>query len=210
MELLQNKLPLVAILRGINTNEASQYVEILIEQGYHFIEVPLNSPNAIETISLLHQKFHQQCCIGAGTVTDEQALQQVLDTGVRLIVTPNLNLQVIAKAKAADCLIFVGVMTPSEAYSAIHAGAQCLKFYPAEIIGANGFKAIKSILPSHIACFPVGGITADQQQMQQYIQAGAAGFGIGGALYRPGIPLLEFEKKAKAFKASYENIILSN
>lgn len=202
--LLQTKLPLIAILRGIKTDEAIQYVSKLIELGYFFIEVPLNSPNALETIRLLHEKFGQRCLIGAGTVTDEMQLKQVLDIGIKLIVTPNVNSKVITLAKQNNCCLFVGVMTPSEAFEAIHYGATLLKIYPSDVIGCHGFKAIKTVLPPSVSCFPVGGINADYKVMEKYLQFGASGFGIGSALYSPGIVLDEFVERASAFKTSYE------
>lgn len=206
-ELFQNRLPLIAILRGIKTEEAIQYVRKLIELGYYFIEVPLNSPNALETIRLLQHEFKSQCLIGAGTVTHLDELKKVLETGARLIVTPNVNTDVIRLAKQSDCLIFVGVMTPSEAYTAIHCGAECLKIYPAEIIGSKGLKAINAILPKHIHCFPVGGINPDAEQLKQYLAAGARGFGIGSSLYSAGMSLTELENRAIAFKNSYESAV---
>lgn len=204
----QTKLPLIAILRGIKTHEAKQYVSKLIELGYYFIEVPLNSPNALETISLLHQEFKDKACIGAGTVTDEYLLQSVLNTGVKFIVTPNVNTKVIKLALENQCTIFVGVMTPTEAYTAIHCGATLLKIYPAEIIQPNGFKAIKAILPPHIQCFPVGGINAESKFLKDYLKIGAAGFGIGGSLYHQGITFDQFTHNALMFKQCYEKACL--
>lgn len=134
MAAITEKCPLIAILRGIKTEEAEQYVSKLIELGYYFIEVPLNSPNALDTICLLQQKFGDRCCIGAGTVTDVELLKQVLETGAKLIVTPNVNPEVIKLAKQNGCIIFVGIMTPSEAFLAINSGAKLLKIFPAEII----------------------------------------------------------------------------
>ncbi|OOR98836.1 hypothetical protein B0186_08545 [Canicola haemoglobinophilus] len=205
-ELIQNKLPLVAILRGIQTEEALRYAQKLIELNYYFIEVPLNSPNALVTIKLLQEKIGHLCCIGAGTVTNLDELKAVLATGVKLIVTPNVNTEVIAFAKSQDCIIFSGVMTPTEAYSAIHAGTTFLKLYPAEIIGIKGLKALKAVLPKDIECFPVGGISADFEQMENYVANGASGFGIGNALYKSGMSFAEFEQNALRFKSVCERI----
>lgn len=196
-------LPLVAILRGIQTAEAVAYVERLVELGYYFIEVPLNSPNALQTISLLHQHFASRCMIGAGTVTNVTALQQVLETGVRLVVTPNMNPEVIELAVQHQCLLFVGVMTPTEAFIAIEKGAKQLKIYPAEVVGVMGLKAMKAVLPKDIQCFPVGGVQPNAKQMQQYLNAGAAGFGIGSALYTTGISIEELTRRAQMFKQAY-------
>ncbi|MCW9699798.1 MULTISPECIES: 2-dehydro-3-deoxy-6-phosphogalactonate aldolase [unclassified Avibacterium] len=204
-EILNEKMPLVAILRGITTDQSVQYVSKLIELGYYYIEVPLNSPNALDTLRLLYNQFGQQCLIGAGTVTDEHLLQQVLDIGIKFIVTPNMNTNVIKLAKANNCTIFVGVMTPTEAYDAIHCGANLLKIYPAEVFGYNGFKAIKTVIPPEILCFPVGGINADSEQMKKFLAIGASGFGIGSALYSSGLDFNEFAKRAEAFKSCYEN-----
>ncbi|KAE9527542.1 2-dehydro-3-deoxy-6-phosphogalactonate aldolase [Testudinibacter aquarius] len=198
-ELVKSHLPLVAILRGIKTEEAIEYVSKLIELGYFFIEVPLNSPNALQTIKILSNKFGSYCCIGAGTVTNLALLIGALNSGAQLIVTPNVNLQVIQEANKNDCVLFTGVMTPSEAFSAIDAGAKILKFFPADVLGFNGFKAIKSILPPDILCFPVGGITADSEKINKYVELGVNGFGLGNSLYYPGIELHDFINGAKEF-----------
>ncbi|MGR3806960.1 2-dehydro-3-deoxy-6-phosphogalactonate aldolase [Pasteurella testudinis] len=198
-ELIKNHLPLIAILRGIRTEEAVEYVSTLIDLGYFFIEVPLNSPNALETIKILSDKFGSYCCIGAGTVTNSELLNGVLKSGAKLVVTPNVNKQVIKEANKNSCVLFTGIMTPSEAFSAINAGATMLKIFPADILGFNGFKAIKSILPPDTLCFPVGGITADLTKMQKYIELGADGFGLGNSLYYPKIELSDFIRRAKDF-----------
>lgn len=206
IENISGKCPLIAILRGIKTEEAEQYVSHLIELGYYFIEVPLNSPNAIGTIRLLQEKFGDRCCIGAGTVTDVELLKQVLATGVKLIVTPNVDPEVIKLAKASGCLIFVGVMTPTEAFLAINSGATKIKIFPAELVGPTGFKAILSVLPKEVSWFPVGGIKADKAQMQSYVSLGAKGFGLGNALYSAGISLEEFINNATKFKQAWDEI----
>ncbi|KGQ36992.1 2-dehydro-3-deoxy-6-phosphogalactonate aldolase [Gallibacterium genomosp. 1] len=203
---LSDKCPLVAILRGIRMEEAEKYVSHLIELGYYFIEVPLNSPNALKTIKLLQQKFSDQCCIGAGTVTNVSLLNQVLEIGVKLIVTPNVDPEVIKLAKASGCSIFVGIMTPTEAFLAINSGATMLKIFPAELVGTKGFQAMLSVLPKNVSCFPVGGIKADKEQMQSYITLGAKGFGLGNALYRAGMPIDEFIENAKKFKQVWSEL----
>ncbi|OBW91336.1 2-dehydro-3-deoxy-6-phosphogalactonate aldolase [Gallibacterium salpingitidis] len=206
MAAITEKCPLIAILRGIKTEEAEQYVSKLIELGYYFIEVPLNSPNALDTIRLLQQKFGDRCCIGAGTVTDVELLKQVLETGAKLIVTPNVNPEVIKLAKENGCIIFVGIMTPSEAFLAINSGAKLLKIFPAEIVGPVGFKAIKSVLPKDVSCFPVGGVKADTAQMQSYISLGAKGFGLGSALYSAGISFDQFTQNATNFQLAWQEV----
>ncbi|MFZ7200833.1 2-dehydro-3-deoxy-6-phosphogalactonate aldolase [Avibacterium avium] len=198
--------PLVAILRGISTHDAERFVQYLIDVGFYYIEVPLNSPNAFETIELLYKKFDGKCCIGAGTVTNVEQLNKVIELGVRFIVTPNVNPEVIKLANKFDCLIFVGVMTPSEAFLAINSGAKLLKIFPTELLGENGFKALLSVLPKDIECFPVGGIKANKEQMSRYISIGAKGFGLGNSLYSEGMLFDSFKENASRFQEIWQEI----
>lgn len=196
-------LPLIAILRGITPNEVVDYATLLYQHGYRYIEIPLNSLNAYESIERAVQALGDEACVGAGTVTNMSELEKVLAVGAELIVSPNCNVNVIKTALQQGCEVFPGVMTPTEAYDAINCGVTQLKFFPAEILGINGVKAITTILPKEVKCFPVGGIQADAGLMTQYLKAGATGFGLGSALYYPGMSLEHFSGNALAFKQAF-------
>lgn len=198
--------PLIAILRGIETAEVLDVAEKLIANDFRFIEVPLNSPNAIESIRLLVEKFSDKAVIGAGTVTDVEKLDEVLATGSKLIVTPNMNPQVIEKAVENKCLICCGVSTPTEAFSAIAHGATVLKFFPAETMKPMGIKAVKSVLPPEIMCIAVGGINPDSKVLSDYIAAGAEGFGLGSNLYKRGISLSDLEQNAIEYRNAWRQL----
>lgn len=200
------KNPLIAILRGIETSEVVEVTEKLIENDFRFIEVPLNSPNAVESIQLLVDKFAGEAVIGAGTVSDVEKLDAVLATGAKLIVTPNMNPHVIEKAVANDCLVCCGVSTPSEAFNAIAHGATVLKFFPAETIKPTGLKAVKSVLPPEIMCIAVGGINPDSKLLSDYIAAGAEGFGLGSNLYKRGISLSTLEQNAIEYRNTWHQL----
>lgn len=198
--------PLIAILRGIKSYEVLEVTQCLIEEGFGMIEVPLNSPNAIHSIQLLVDTFGHKCLIGAGTVTTEREADSVIETGAKLIVTPNFNRRVVEMSRASGCITFPGVITPSEAFSALESGADGLKVFPVSMVGLEGFKALKSVLPKGIPCFPVGGITPDVGSMKPYIDAGASGFGLGSALYKAGMSVAEVKETARAFMGVYNNL----
>ncbi|UGA56664.1 2-dehydro-3-deoxy-6-phosphogalactonate aldolase [Vibrio sp. VB16] len=200
------ELPLIAILRGVEPSEVLDMAEVLIDNGFRFIEVPLNSPKAIFSIEKLVEKYGDKAFIGAGTVTDIEKLKPVLQTGAKLIVTPNMNPDVIRLARTHDCVVFSGVQTATEAFSAVDCGVTALKFFPAELIQPLGVKAIKSVLPSEVICCPTGGIEANSEQMKSYLEVGADGFGLGSALYKKGMKPLELNIRAKAYRDSWNNI----
>ncbi len=200
---LDNHLPLIAIIRGVLPQNVIAVAEVLIESGFTMLEVPLNSPNALESIRLLVNKFGEKYCIGAGTVTSPELAQQVIDTGANLVVTPNCNEDVIRMSVAAGCATFPGVVTPTEAFSALAAGATGLKLFPISMIGLEGFKALKSVLPEGTACYPVGGIEPTVESMQPYINIGATGFGLGSALYKPAMSLEQIKVNAISYVKNY-------
>ena len=199
-------LPLIAILRGVEPNEVIEVTRGLLKYGFRFIEVPLNSPNAIQSINKLMQTFGEKAFIGAGTVTTVDKLMPVIEAGAKLIVTPNMNPDVIRTAQAHDCMVFSGIQTPTEAFAAIEHGATALKFFPAELIQPQGVKAIKSVLPPETICCPTGGIEADPKQMQSYRDVGVDGFGLGSGLYKKGIKPSELEERAKAYRDSWMSL----
>ncbi|HEY6457405.1 MAG TPA: 2-dehydro-3-deoxy-6-phosphogalactonate aldolase [Steroidobacteraceae bacterium] len=183
-EQLLAKMPLIAILRGIRPREAVDIAEALSVAGFLCVEVPLNSPDALESISALRRRFDGRLLIGAGTVLTEAEVAAVQQAGAQIAVSPNTNPGVIAAAKGLDLICVPGFATATEALAGAAAGADALKLFPAESASAAVVRALKAVLPASLPIFPVGGITA--AKMAAYISAGAAGFGIGSALYTPG------------------------
>ncbi|MGF1785493.1 2-dehydro-3-deoxy-6-phosphogalactonate aldolase [Photobacterium swingsii] len=200
------ELPLIAILRGVEPSEVLDIANVLIDNGFRFIEVPLNSPDAVLSIKMLVEAYGEQAVIGAGTVTNIDKLMPVLAAGARLIVTPNMNPEVIRAARAHNCVVFSGVQTATEAFTAVDCGVTALKFFPAELIQPVGVKAIKSVLPPEMICCPTGGIEADVEQMKSYVDVGVDGFGLGSGLYKKGIKPSELSVRAKAYRDSWMSI----
>jgi len=188
---------LIAILRGIRPEEAEPIGDALIEAGWRIIEVPLNSPEPLKSIEKLQTRFGDRALIGAGTVLTPAQVADVAATGARVIISPNANPAVIEATAARDMISLPGVATPTEAFAAIAAGATGIKAFPAEAIPPIAIKAWKAVLPKEIPVFAVGGVTPDN--MKAYVEAGASGFGIGGALYKPGVDVAALAQKAKQF-----------
>ncbi|TDF34447.1 2-dehydro-3-deoxy-6-phosphogalactonate aldolase [Alteromonadaceae bacterium M269] len=201
---LDEHLPLIAILRGIETQDVVAVTETLIEEGFTMIEVPLNSPNAIASIKTLVRAFGPQYLIGAGTVVAPNWAQEVIETGANLIVTPNLNEAVVEMAVRAGCAVFPGIATPTEAFAALASGATGLKLFPVSNVGVEGYKALQSVLPENTRCFPVGGIEPTVESMKTYLDLGAAGFGLGSSLYKPNMTLPQIRQNANAAVKSYK------
>ncbi len=190
-------LPLVAILRGLTPDEAVAQVEALISAGFRLIETPLNAPGALEALSALAARFGEQALIGAGTVLTPEAVRAVRDAGGRLIVTPNFDRRVAEEAARLELAYSPGVGTASEAFAALEAGAHALKLFPAEMIPPAAVKALRTVLPPGTKLLPVGGISPEA--MAPYLAAGASGFGLGSALWRPGRKPEETAERARAF-----------
>tara|TARA_B100001057_G_scaffold465102_1_gene520913 strand:- start:1539 stop:2180 length:642 start_codon:yes stop_codon:yes gene_type:complete len=191
------KHPLIAILRGIKPAEVIDVAEILIEKDFKIIEIPLNSPDPIRSIELLTHYFENHAIIGAGTVLDETSIRSTAEAGAKLVVMPNGNSTVVKAAKDRGLIAIPGIATPTEAFSMIEAGADALKLFPAEGIPPSVLKAMKAVLPSTVPILPVGGITPEK--MNDYLKAGAIGFGLGSALYKPGMTLRDIKINADAF-----------
>lgn len=194
--------PLIAILRGVQPTEAQAIAAALIEAGITRIEVPLNSPDPLTSIATIAQHFGKEAQIGAGTVLTVQAVKDVAKAGGRLIVSPNTDPEVIAATKLAGLLSYPGVMTPSECFTALKAGADGLKIFPASLLGVSGLKAIRAVLPLGTPVFAVGG--ADHTNFADWIAASADGFGIGSALYQPGFTPQDVGIRARAMVKAYD------
>lgn len=194
-------LPLVAILRGVQPQEVEDIGEALLESGFNTIEVPLNSPDPLESIYRLATRFADQAVIGAGTVLSPAAVGEVADAGGQLIVMPHSDATVIREAKSRGLGCMPGVATPTEAFAALENGADALKAFPAEILPPSAIKAWLAVLPPNTGVFPVGGI--GPAKMQGYLAAGARGFGLGSALYKTGQTARETARKARAFVAAW-------
>lgn len=191
------EMPLVAILRGLPSEHAIEVSTILVEAGFKIIEVPLNSPNPFESISKIKNQFGDDVIVGAGTVLSGNAAQQVFDAGGELIVAPNLNGEVAVVAKKLAMIYCPGILTPTEAFTALSLGATTLKLFPADAHPPSYIKAIRAVLPPETTIMPTGGIVPDN--MAQYLSAGANGLGLGSALYSPGKSMDEISSAAKAY-----------
>jgi 2-dehydro-3-deoxyphosphogalactonate aldolase len=202
MTLLQRFLadmPVVAILRGLSPEEALPAFDALVDAGIRIIEVPLNSPRPLESLRRLVAQAGDDVLIGAGTVLTVADLRSVAETGARLMVAPNCEPAVIAEAKAQGLMALPGVATPSEAFAALRAGADALKMFPGEMLPPAVLKAWRAVLPAGTQLLPVGGV--NMENMAEYVAAGAAGFGIGSALYKPGIAPPELGARARKLTA---------
>ena len=197
-QMLQD-LPLIAILRGIRPQEVPAAADALTSAGFRIIEIPLNSPEPLE--SLRHLAGRTGLLAGAGTVLSTAEVEAVAAAGGRLMVAPNADREVIAAAKRLGMVALPGVATPTEAFTALAAGADGLKMFPAEILPPKAVKAWRAVLPASIALLPVGGITPES--MADYLAAGADGFGLGSALYKPGMSAGELGQRAQAFARAY-------
>lgn len=199
------EMPLVAILRGVAPAEAVGVAAALIEAGIAIIEVPLNSPQPLASIGRIVEAFGDDALIGAGTVLDPAAVERVADAGGRLIVAPNCDARVIRAARAAGLAAMPGVMTPTEAFVALDCGADALKLFPSEVLPPAMVKALTAVLPKDTRLLAVGGIMPDN--MAPYWAAGAAGFGVGSALFRPGKPIAEIASDARRFVAAMRELM---
>jgi len=196
------KRQLVAILRGIRPDEAETIVSALIESGFELIEVPLNSPEPFDSIERLSRRFGKDCLIGAGTVLSAADCARVADAGGRLMVAPNVDVDVLAIAKAQGMVTMPGVFTPTEALLAVRYGASALKFFPASVLGPSGIAAQLAVLPKDVVVGAVGGVS--DKNLVPYVAAGIRAFGLGSSLYRPGMTAAEVRDRAVASVRAYD------
>jgi 2-dehydro-3-deoxyphosphogalactonate aldolase len=192
-----NPIPLVAILRGIQTHECEEIALGLYEQGFRCMEIPLNSPDALRSIGVLARALPEDCLLGAGTVLRLEQVGQVQDVGGGLIVMPHTDVALITAASQRGMYSLPGVATISEAFAALHAGADGLKLFPAESVPPTVLKAWRTVLPADSLCLPVGGVKS--AGMQAYLMAGANGFGLGASLYQPGWSAQQVMQAASSF-----------
>lgn len=195
------KLPLIPILRGIQSHEAVAIAQALVDLGFDCIEVPLNSPNAFDTLALLRSQF-PGIQLGAGTVLKTSEVDQLAGLRLDLIIAPNCDVKVIERALHHGMRAMPGVATPSECFAAIEAGALQLKAFPAEMITPVVLKAWKAVLPVGAGLYPVGGISAEN--MASYLRAGAEGFGFGSSVYAPGDAPEAVARKAERLILAWE------
>ena len=192
-----NKLPLVGILRGIKPEEAEAIGQGLYETGFRLIEVPLNSPDPFASIAAIRRCLPGDALVGAGTVLRVDDVALLKASGGEVVFMPHADSAVIHAAKAAGLLCIPGVATPTEAFSALAAGADGLKLFPGEMVTPKVVKAIRAVLPKDTLLLPFGGITTDT--MKPYVDAGARAFGLGSSLYKPGMSCAQVVERAKAF-----------
>ena len=196
------KLPLIPILRGITPEEVGPIARALAKVGFAIIEVPLNSPRPLDSIRLLCVELGDSCLIGGGTITAPSQVDDIRRAGGRLIVMPHSDPAIVRAAKAAGLVCVPGVATPTEAFAALDNGADALKLFPAEQLGPPVLRAWRAVFPPETLFIPVGGITPDN--VASYWSAGANGFGLGSALYKPGMRVEEVSSRARAFVDAWQ------
>lgn len=198
------KRSLVAILRGIRPDEAEAIVETLIEAGFEMIEVPLNSPDPFVSIERLSKRFGRDCWIGAGTVLTAADCARVSDAGGRLMVSPNIDADVMAMALKRQMITMPGVFSPTEAFFALRCGASALKFFPASVLGPAGIAAQLAVLPKETVIGAVGGVS--DKNLAAYWAAGVRALGLGSSLYRPGMTAAEVRATALASVEAFDSL----
>jgi 2-dehydro-3-deoxyphosphogalactonate aldolase len=193
--------PLVAILRGLTAAQAPAVAAVLFESGFRLLEVPLNRPAALDCIRVIDGMKPSGAVVGGGTMTSVGDVDAVHAAGGRIMVAPNFDAAVVRRARELGMLAVPGVATPTEALAALAAGADAIKWFPAEALGPAGLRSVKTILPPTARVWPVGGVSAGN--LSEWVRAGADGFGIGGRLYEPGIALSELEARARELVAAW-------
>ncbi|WP_434582400.1 2-dehydro-3-deoxy-6-phosphogalactonate aldolase [Klebsiella sp. R390] len=202
----QTTLPLIAILRGVTPEEALAHVGAVIDAGFDAVEIPLNSPRWQQSIPAVVEAFGSRALIGAGTVLQPEQVDELAKMGCRLIVTPNIQAEVIRRAVGYGMTVCPGCATATEAFTALDAGAQALKVFPSSAFGPEYIKALKAVLPPDVPVFAVGGVTPEN--LAQWIKAGCAGAGLGSDLYRAGQSVERTVQQATAFVKAYREAVL--
>lgn len=196
---------IIAILRGVRPGEVAAICETILDAGIDRIEVPLNSPEPLDSIATLAKRFGGQALIGAGTVLTPAQVDKVRDAGGALVVSPDCNAEVIRRTKELGMQSFPGVLTPTECFAALRAGADGLKIFPGDLLGPAGLKAIRAVLPQGTAVYAVGG--AGPQNFADWVKAGADGFGIGSGIYTAGWDVAEVRARARDIVAAYDRVL---
>jgi 2-dehydro-3-deoxyphosphogalactonate aldolase len=197
--------PIIAILRGLRPTEAADVGAVLIDAGIDKIEVPLNSPDPLESIGILADKYGEKSLIGAGTVLAPDQVEAVAAVGGKLIVSPNCDIDVIKRSVSLNLQSWPGIYTPTEAFNALKAGATGLKLFPGVMAGPAGLAALRPVLPAGTQVFAVGG--AGPENFGEWINAGADGFGIGSALFKPGMSVSEIAERARKIVTAYDKAV---
>jgi 2-dehydro-3-deoxyphosphogalactonate aldolase len=192
--------PLVAILRGVQPSEVESICSALERAGISIVEVPLNSPRPLESISILSRRFGDRMLIGAGTLTTPSQVDEVAAAGGQLVVTPHADTAIVRAAKGAGLFACPGFFNPTEAFALLDAGADAIKLFPAEVLGPPMLKALRAVLPASAVVIPVGGVDVDQ--VAPWMAAGALGLGVGSSIYRPGDGAAVVEAKGRALVAA--------
>ncbi|WP_058914006.1 2-dehydro-3-deoxy-6-phosphogalactonate aldolase [Entomohabitans teleogrylli] len=202
---MQDVKPLIAILRGIRPHEASAHVRVLIGEGFRYLEIPLNSPDWQTSIPQMVASYGSQAMIGGGTVLTVEQVDFLARSGAKLVVTPNTQPRVIARAVEAGMLVCAGCATASEAFNALEAGARWLKIFPSSAFGPQYIAALKAVLPPSVPVLAVGGVTPDN--LRDWLRAGCAGAGLGSDLYRAGQTVERTRRQARRFIAAREALL---
>lgn len=201
----QTKLPLIAILRGVTPEEALAHVGTVIDAGFDAVEIPLNSPRWQQSIPAIVEAYGSRALIGAGTVLQPEQVDELAKMGCRLIVTPNIQAEVIRRAVGYGMTVCPGCATATEAFTALDAGAQALKVFPSSAFGPEYIKALKAVLPPEVPVFAVGGVTPEN--LAQWMKAGCVGAGLGSDLYRAGQSVERTVQQATAFVKAYREAV---
>lgn len=199
------KRGLVAILRGVKPDEIGPIADALVEAGIEAIEIPLNSPDPFASIEAMAKRHGDTTLIGAGTVLDVASVDRLADAGGKLLVSPNVNAAVLARAAHHNMVTMPGVFTPSEAFAALDAGASALKFFPASVLGPKGIAAIKAVLPADCVVGAVGGVS--ETDFAAYLENGTHVFGLGSSLYKPGMAASEVGARAQKTVAAWDALV---
>ena len=203
--MMKTHRPLVAILRGVKSVEIADVVETIVEAGITILEVTMNSPDPLKSIEIMVKSVGDRALIGAGTVTESEDVDAIHAAGGQLIISPNMDTDVIKRTKQLGLRSYPGCQTPTECFAALKAGADTLKIFPSSTIGSAGIKALRATLPRQTEIFAVGGVNAGN--MSEFVNVGVNGFGIGSALYAPGKSTKDIRQSAQSFVAAWDQTL---